>query len=248
MFFYDQGCTGRIQLGELPGAVRSRLGDVPGEWLEYDAPTSAIVLRHTQPSSSPPLPTIAGELVRVLAAIGPELQNGIPGGDLFIHPEEAGQLVRMRVEAGGTLHIQWAHPDFSLATRRPYAGGEVTSIDPEVQRLDGLVSFSAPDSGAAARILQAAAESFEGLYPEGDFSASVAEDDRVMVRLREVNLDSALLAARLAELAHPGTLNGAFEVTSLSGTQPEEHVRFLFEDGHAWVQRPILWDDHRSKR
>ena len=105
MFFYDQGCTGRIRLGDLPREIRSSLGEIPGEWLEYDAPTSAIVLRHTQPSSSPPLPTIAGELVRLLATVGPELQNGIPGGDIFIHPEEPGQLVRMRVDPGESLSL-----------------------------------------------------------------------------------------------------------------------------------------------
>lgn len=246
MFFYDQGCSGRIRLGDLPEAVTHRLAGVPGEWLEYDDATRALVLRHTQPSASAPLPTIAAELVRFLSIVGPDLQSGIPGGDIFVHPEEPGQLVRMRVEGGGTLRIQWARPGFDSASRRPWAGGEATSIDPEVQRLDGAVKFEAPDPAAAARALQEAADEFEGLYPEGDFSATVAEDGRVRVRLREVNLDSALLAARLMELAYPGTLTGAYEVSSLSGDQPEEHVRFMFEDGQAWVQRPILWDDRRG--
>jgi hypothetical protein len=249
MFFYDQGCTGRIALGPLPADVETRLARLPGDWLEFDSASHAIVLRHTQPSTTPPLPTIAGELVRILAEVGPEHHAGIPGGDLFVHPEGGGQLVRMRVEPGATLHIQWAHPDFEGATRRAYAGGQATSIDPEVQRLDGMVRFAAPDGAAAARALRGVAADFEGLYPEGDFKVTAGEDGKsVEVRLREVNLDSALFAASLMELASTGTLEGAVEVTSLSGDQPEEHVRFLFETGKAWVQRPILWETGRTSR
>lgn len=244
MFFYDQGCTGRIDFGPLPDAVRERLAGLPGDWLEYDVASGHVVLRHTQPSSAPPLPTIAGELVQLLAQVGPDNHAQIPGGDLFVHPEDESQLVRMRVEEGGTLHVQWAHPAYSGAERRPYAGGEATSVDPEVQRLDGLIHFEAQDGRAAADVLQITADDFQGLYPEGDFSAAVDGDGvTVSVRLREVNLDSALLANRLLELANPGTLEGAMEVSSLSGDQPEEHVRFLFDEGQVWIQRPLLWDE-----
>jgi len=234
MFFYDQGCTGRIDFGELPEAVRERLAGLPGDWLEYDSASGHVVLRHTQPSASPPLPTIAGELVQLLAAVGPDHHSLIEGGSLFVHPEAEGQLVRMWVEKAGALHIGWAHPDYDGAERTAYGGGEATTIDPEVQRLDGLARFKAGDAEAAARMLQATAEEFEGLYPEGDFSATVEGDGvTVQVRLREVNL---------LELADHGSLDGGLEVSSLSGDQPEEHVRFLFEDGKAWVQRPILWE------
>ena len=67
--FYDPGCFGRVELGTLPVDVQRRLAALPGEWLEFDAPSGAIVVRYVQPTSSPSLPTIAGELVRIISEI-----------------------------------------------------------------------------------------------------------------------------------------------------------------------------------
>ena len=46
--FYDTGCYGRIDVGELPADVQRRLAALPGEWLEFDPDADAIVVRHIQ--------------------------------------------------------------------------------------------------------------------------------------------------------------------------------------------------------
>ncbi len=103
--FYDQGCVGRVDLGPVPKEVANRLTAIPGDWLEFDPPSGAIVVRHVEPTSSRHLPAITFELVRLFSEIPAELHGRIPGGDLFVHTEdEKGQLVRIRVETG------WHHP------------------------------------------------------------------------------------------------------------------------------------------
>ena len=101
--FYDQGCVGRVELGALPEEVAKRLAAIQGEWLEFDPPSGAIVVRHVEPTSTHHLPAIACELVRIFSEFPAELHGEIPGGDLFVHTEEEhGQLVRLRVEPGGS--------------------------------------------------------------------------------------------------------------------------------------------------
>lgn len=245
--FYDQGCVGRVELGSIPRDVAEHLAAVPGEWLEFDPPSGAVVVRHVEPTSAQHLPAIACELVRIFSEIPPELHGGIPGGDLFVHTEdEQGQLVRIRVEKGGTIHIQWAHPDFRRALRRPYMGGAELSIDPEVQRLDGKVSFRSATPESAAVQLQDFADTFEGLYPEGDCVARAAGASQVELTMAEVNLDAARLIRLLQSLSDPRSLSGGFEVSSFGTVPPEKRLRFVFEDGNLWVQHPLLWaeDDH----
>jgi len=242
--FYDQGCFGRVELGAIPDELAERLTSIPGEWLEYDPPIGAIVVRHVEPTTARHLPAIARELVRIFSEIPGEYHADIPGGDLFVHTEEEhGQLVRLRVEPGGTIHIQWAHPNFKRALRRPYLGGTEISIDPEIQRLNGTVSFKAEDPDEAARQVQELADTFEGLYPEGDCSPRVMEGGTVELKMKEVNLDAALLVDLLQRLALPRTLSGRFEVASFGLVMPEKQLRFLFEDGKTWVQHPLLWAD-----
>ena len=242
--FYDQGCVGRIGLGPIPGEVAKRLAAIPGEWLEFDPPSEAIVVRHVEPTSTHHLPAIASELVRIFSEIPAELHGEIPGGDLFVHIEaEHGQLVRIRVEPGGTVHIQWAHPDFRQALRRPYSGGAELTIDPEVQRLDGTVTFRSPTPENAAITLQDFADTFEGLYPEGDCVARSTGGSEVELKMAEVNLDAALLIDLLQKLAEPRSLAGGFQVASFGTVLPERQLRFLFEDGKLWVQHPLLWAD-----
>jgi hypothetical protein len=242
--FYDQGCFGRVELGDVPREVADRLSAVPGEWLEYDPPTQAIVVRHVEPTYTQHLPTIAFELVRIFAEIPPELHGEIPGGDLFVHTEdEHGQLVRIRVEPGGTVHIQWAHPDFKRALRRPYAGGSELAIDPEVQKLDGTVRFRAVDPVEAAQEIQDLADTYEGLYPEGDCLARPTEGSSVELTMTGVNLDAVRLVDLLVSLAEPRSLSGKIEVSSFGTFLPESQLRFLFEGGKVWVQHPLLWSD-----
>jgi hypothetical protein len=241
--FYDQGCFGRVELGSLPGDLADRLARIPGEWLEFDPPSGAIVVRHVQPTSAPHLPAITGELVRILSEIPGSLHRSISGGDFFVHTEaEHGQLVRLRVEVGGAVHIHWAHPDFRRALKRPYLGGSELVIDPEIQRLNGKVTLKATDPSEAAKALQDLADTFEGLYPEGDCVATVSQESgNVELTMTDVNLDAERLVALLKSVALPRTLSGGFEVSSFGTVLPEQQLRFLFEKGNVWVQHPLLW-------
>ncbi len=246
--FYDTGCYGGVLLGELPGAVQQRLAALPGDWLEYDAPTGMIVVRHVQPSAGPSLPVIAGELVRMLAEIPAAAQASVPGGDLFVHAEQ-NQLVRLRVEAGGALRVEWAHPDYERARPQPWRGERLEIVEPRVQRLNGRVTFTTRDPAGAARELAALADTYEGLYPEGDLVVTPdASRPGVAVEVRDLNLDVLWLVERLRALAAPRSLNGRIEVSSFATVYPEQHLRFVFKNGAPWVQRPVLWEDAQARR
>jgi hypothetical protein len=240
--FYDTGCYGRVLVGGMPVEVAGGLAALPGDWLEFDPDEGAIVVRHIQPSAGPSLPTIAGELVRILAEIPPALHSRIQGGDLFVHTEHALQLVRLRVEPGGALHIRWAHPEYARARRQPYVRGAEPLADPRIQRLNGRVHFTAADAAAAVKELEAAADSYEGLYPEGECRLTAETGNGVQADLADVNLDVDLLIATLLRLAVPGTLTGQIEVSSFAGEAPERYARFVFEGGQTFIQRPVLWN------
>ena len=240
--FYDTGCYGRVTLGPLPADVQRRLAALPGEWLEFDPDEGAIVVRHIQPTSSPSLPTVAGELVAILAGVPAAHHAAIHGGDLFVHTEQTVQLVRLRVERGGAVHIRWAHPDYQKARRQSYVPGAESLVDPRVQRLNGAVRFTAYDTAAAARDIEAAADGYEGLYPEGECRVHAGDGRSVEVALTDVNLDVALLVAQLLRLAAQGSLEGSIEVSSFAGEAPERYARFVFADGQTFIQRPVLWE------
>jgi hypothetical protein len=238
---YDEGCYGEVLLGALPNQVKRRLSSLPGEWLEFDSASGRIVVRHTEPTS-PNLPTITFEVVQMLSAIPGEHQPGITGGDLFVHVEDTGEFVRLHVDPGGALHINWAHPSFARSLKRPYSGGQVSPIDPHVQRLNGRVTFAVDDPVSAARELQTLGDTFEGLYPEGDYRTSGDEaTGTVRVDLHDVNLDGQLLVERMQRLAKPRSLTGSVVVSAFGQPQPEHGVRFVFENGEVWVQRPMMW-------
>ncbi len=252
--FYDVGCYGQVALGHLGAETERRLSAVPGDWLEFDAPAGNIVVRHIQPTAGPCLPTIAGELVRMLSEVPEASQAAIPGGDLFVHTEVGARLVRLRVEAGGAVKIEWAHPDYARSRPRVYApGAPLEMVEPQVQRLNGKVALEAADPTGASRELQALADGYEGLYPEGDLLATATRGGaggggggrggQVAVEVRDLNLDARLLVERLQALAIPGTLTGQIEVSSFAAIVPEQQLRFVFDDGQTWVQRPVLWQD-----
>jgi hypothetical protein len=245
--FYDQGCFGRVDLGHLPEDVAERLSRVPGEWLEYDPPTGAIVVRHVEPTSAHHLPAIACELVRLFAEIPPELHGDIPGGAFFVHTEEEhGQLIRLRVEAGGAIHVRWAHPSFRQATRLPYAEGAEFVIDPEIQRLNGTVKFQADHPQQSVEAIQELVDTFEGLYPEGDCVCRATGAGTVELTMKEVNLDAVRLVGLLRKVARVGTLSGRFEVSSFGTIIPEHQRRVLFEEGEILVQHPLLWPEAKN--
>lgn len=241
--FREFGCHGRIMLGEFPDDLSQWLERLPGEWLEYDSSQGAIVVRHIQPSSTPVLPTVTAELVQLLDSIPYELQTEIGGGDLFVHTEEGGRLVRITVEPGGAVSIRWAHPNYAGALKRPFDGHEV-AIEPYEQKLNGAVTFSALDPVAATSELQELADTFEGLYPEGDFLAAAdATGGIVRVKMQDVNLDVLQLLNAMQRLATPRTLTGRIAVSSFGESVPEHLLRLLFENGEIWVQRPLLWSE-----
>jgi hypothetical protein len=214
--FYDQGCIGRVELGPIPEELSERLCAVPGEWLEYDPPSGAVVVRHVEPTSSRHLPAIVHELVRIFAEIPPELHSTIPGGDLFVHTAvERGQLVRVRVEPGGAIRIQWAHPDFKRALRRPYAGGSEIVIDPEVQQLNGTVAFRTRDPHGAARALEELIEGFEGLYPVGNCGVRVKDEGSVELTMEETNLEAVRAGGPSPEAGGAQVPVGAFRAELL---------------------------------
>ena len=239
---YETWLHGQVVLGVLPERAQQRLEQLPGEWLEFERGSGTIVVRLCQPSTAPCLPTITGELVRMMGEVPELLQSRIPGGDLYLHTEQNGQLVRLRVEPGGEVRISWAHPNYTGAERRLYGEDRGPLVDPCMQCLVGCVNFVASSPGRAARELETLADTYEGLYPEGEFVV-VTDEARSLVTLTmsEVNLDVSLLIERLRQLAAPGSLSGRIEVTSFAAALPEQHARFLFEIGTVWVQRPALW-------
>jgi len=241
--FHEQGCHGRVELGTLPEATRAILDALPGEWLDFDLPSGAIVVRHIQPTAAPCLPTIAQELVRMLAAVPVELHAAIPGGDLYVHTEDSPHVVRLRVEAGGAVRISWAHPRFGGASRQRYAADAI-GIDAVFCRLTGTVTFAAAQPAGAARQLQRLADTFEGLYPEGHFQATAAAPrGSVHVEMEDANVDIRLLVTRLVHLATPGSATGAIQVGTFDVRSPDDCVRVVFEQGTAWVEPATLFDE-----
>ena len=246
--FYDAGCYGQVRLGHLSETVQQRLGALPGEWLEFDAVTETIVVRHIQPTAGPCLPTIAGELVRILSEIPGAAQAAIPGGELYVHTEVGAQLVRLKVEAGGAVRIAWAHPDYARSRPQIWTGGGVEMVEPRVQRLNGEAAFAAADPAQAARAIETLADTYEGLYPEGDLTVRAERAaGRVTVEVHDLNLDARLLVERLVQLAVPGSLTGQIEVSSFAAIVPEQQLRFVFDDGKTWVRRPVLWEDAEGR-
>ncbi len=241
--FYDTGCYGRVVVGPLPEPIASRLTALPGDWLEFEPGSGAIVVRHIQPSSSPCLPTIAAELVRMLSELPPPEQQAIEGGELLLHTEATGQLVRLRVEAGGAVRIEWAQPDFRRAERKLYDPEDERLPGAPVQCLHGCLNFETPAASRAVREIETLCDNFEGLYPEGEFVVLTDEaQKKVQMRMNGLNLDVHLLIECAQRLAIPGTLFGRIEVSSFAARALEQCARFLFEDGRVYIQRPVLWE------
>lgn len=239
--FPDHGCHGEVAFGDLPLSVRERLAALPGEWLEYDPERSVVLKRHAQPSAGPDLPVITGELVQLLAVVPTDLHAAMPGGDFYVHTSDTRQFVRLHVQPGGGLQLLWARPEFDDAVVQPYEGRSATALDPYYHRLEGLVTFGG-DAEAAKQVLDLA-DTWEGLYPEGDCVAT-SENEAVTVRLSDLNLDAHLLIERLQQVAAPGSLEGGFVVTAFGREiRPEESLRVVFQGGQTLVQRPVLWPE-----
>lgn len=239
---HDLGCHGRVRLGSLPGMVQQKLARLPGEWLEFDPASGDVVVRRVQPAAGASLPTVAMELLRMLSSLPSSALPQIVGGELVVEGDEQGHLARLRVEAGGVLHVEWAHPDEAWGRQGPYRGRIETAIDPKVQRLTGGVTFLAARPEPAARELQNVGDTFEGLYPEGQFRAVAGDPEGVIVlEMRDANVDAHLVVEALERLAVPGSISGAFTVGAFADELPEEHIRIVFERGRPLAQHPLLW-------
>jgi hypothetical protein len=247
--FYQEGCHGRIAIGSLERDVVRRLAALPGEWLEFDTSAGAIVVRHIQPTSAPTLPTIAAELVRMLGEIPVERHAAIEGGELYVHTLDSPHLVRIRVVAGGGVRIDWAHPDFATARKQPYGDGAAIAIEGVYCCLNGSVTLGTRDPAGAARELQTTADTYEGLYPEGEFRATAeAKSGTVTVSMRDVNLDPRLLVERISALAGDPPPTGTVEIRSFDDRHPDDRLRLLFQDGQTWLQEPYFWPDPPTSR
>jgi hypothetical protein len=238
----ELGCHGRVVVGKLPPEVAALVDRVPAEWLDYNPTTGAFEVRHVQPSDAPILPTVVSELAHMLHAIPYDLRRGIEGGQLLVHTEDEGRLVRIVVDRGGSFHVEWAHPGYTGSQKRPYTGHEI-QIQPFEHRLNGKITLRAEDATATARALQSLADTYEGLYPEGEFSARPASGGSVELTLQDVNLDVRLLIDALERRAAPRSLGGRITLDSFKEAMPEHMLRFVFERGEVWVQRPVLWTE-----
>ncbi len=211
-----------------------------GDWLEYDHDTGAIVVRQVQPTSAPIVPTVTSELVHMLAAIPFELQEQLAGGEFLIHTEDLGRLVRITVEPGGALHVEWAHPNYAGAKKRPFDGSKI-QIERYEQRLSGMITLEADNPAAAAEALQQIADTFEGLYPDGGFQSTPIGNGSVKITMEDVNLDIQELMNALEAHAKPNSVQGRVALGSFKDAVPEYLLRVIFEDGKVWMQQPLLW-------
>lgn len=241
--FSDHGCHGEVALGTLPDEIIERLNALPGEWLEYELETRRVVVRHAQPSSGPDLPVIVGELVQMLAVIPSKFHVEITGGDFFVHTYDTRQFVRLHVEKGGVLRVQWAQPDFAQGAMSAWTGDGDIAIDPPLHRLNGRMAFTSDDAERTAVQVAELADNFEGLYPQGDLKTDVdVETGRVEIVMTELNLDASTLVAFLRDESKPGTLEGRINVTSFGReAMPELSVRIVAERGDVFLLQPVLW-------
>ena len=97
--------------------------------------------------------------------------------------------------------------------------------------------------GSTKRAIRELADTFEGLYPEGDCSVHASGGRSVELSMKDVNLDAARLIELLRAVALPGTLSGRFQVSSFGTVIPEKQRRVLFEAGEVLVQEPLLWPE-----
>ena len=235
------GCVGRINLGEVSEETRKGLEAVEASWLEFAGSPPSLVVRHVQPSDTPILPNVGGELLDFLGRLTEDERVAVPGGALYCLDEESGQYIRLRVASGGALGISWARPDYTRGRWQPYAGEHVPVVFAAYQRLNGNVKFSGP-SDAPDRI-RAAAERFTGLYPEGELEIRF-EGGQVEVSLRDVNSSVLGLLATLREIANPAaSLEGEIDVRSFRPGDVEDYCRFVMKDGGVWLVRPALWSE-----
>lgn len=239
------GCTGLLDLGSLSEETQKRLEQAEASWLEYSPDPPTLEVRHVQPDDIPPLREIAGELVEFLSCLSDGERAQVPGGTFFYQDEATGQLIRMKVAAGGLLNIAWARPDYSHAEWQHFRNQPVMLVFEPFQRLNGTASFEG--SPTAADDIRSILEATAGQYSQGDFEI-VASIDRVQVTLRDVNADCLSVVNGLRYSARNSTLTGEIDVSSFRSGDLEDYCRFVFRGDETWIARPALWSDAPETR
>ncbi len=234
------GCTGSIELGTLSQETQRRLETVGASWLEFSPEPPSLVVRHVQPDDIPALREITGELLEFLSDIPDDERVRVPGGALYYKDEESGQLVRLKVWAGGFLTVAWARPDYAHAHWQPYQGQSVQVVFEPYQRLNGKVAFEGTPT--AGDQLRAVLERTAGPYDQGEY-AITSSVDTTEVTLRDFNAGVLQIVDTLREVAAPGTLRGEIDVTSFRAGDIEDYCRFVFKGAETWMVRPALWSD-----
>lgn len=229
-------CRGEVALGELGEESRARLLGFSGEWLEYEARTGRIVVRHIQPGGAPALSAVPAELIAMLEVLTADERERLRGGTLIVG-DRTGVLLRLLVEPG-EIRIQWPHEDWSHATEMPLAEA-LALVEPVSARVSGTLRFQAA-AGARAKLVDFI-EGFEGLYPDGDLRLD-REGAKVQVELRGVNVGPGELLAQLRELAEPlASLEGDLKVSSFAAHALDRDFRLQLRAGEARAERPALW-------
>ena len=229
-------CSGELAVGELAPDTRERLGQLGGEWLEYEAGSGRVVVRHVQPGGAPALQTVPAELIAILESLAPAERERMRGGTLVVR-DRTGVAMRLVVEAG-EIRIQWPREDWTHAVEVPVVEAMET-VEPASARVSGAIRFEAP-AGARAALVDFV-ERFEGLYPEGDLRLD-REGTEVRVELRGINVGPGELLDKLRALARPPqSLTGALEVGSFKPNALERDFRLTIAGGEARAERPALW-------
>jgi hypothetical protein len=231
-------CRGRVQLAGVTAEAARRLAGFAGEWLEYSAEESAIVVRHVQPGGSPALAAVPAELIAMLDLLPGAVREASPGGTLVVR-DRARLALRLSV-TGGEIRIQWPQEDWAHAAA---VGLDemFRSVEGVSARLSGTVELEAP-AGAEQR-LTAFLEGFEGLYPEGDFEVR-RFGERLRAELRGFNVGPEELLATLRQLAQPpASLAAELEVGSFAPHAFEKDFRLEIRAGQVHALRPALWQE-----
>lgn len=231
-------CRGRVRLAAVPAEAARRLGAFAGEWLEFSAEESAIVVRHVQPGGSPALAAVPAELIAMLDLLPGAVREASPGGTLVVR-DRARLALRLSV-VGGEIRVQWPQEDWAHA-EAVGLDEMFRSVEGVSARVSGTIELTAPP-GAEQR-LTAFLEGFEGLYPEGDFEVR-RFDDRLRAELRGLNVGPEELLATLRQLAEPAaSLAAELEVGSFAPHAFEKDFRLEIRAGQIRVVRPALWPE-----
>ncbi len=229
-------CEGQVRLGPLPWDLSERLSQFSGNWLEFSPKESTIIARKSLPVGCPATTAVSCELITLIESLTPELRLAMPGGEFFVKAH-SGRIMRFAVEKG-EIRIQWPSEDYSRAI--PVTPESVlSSLSASEASINGWARFAGARS--RRREIEAFAEHFGGLYPEGDMP-SECEQNIAYVPFKGVSVDPDKLVNRLQSLAEPGeSLQAQIDVSCPSPRSEDREYRILIRNGKVEALRPSLW-------